>query len=141
MLYRNKKKNDLNEGKWIGVGGKFEKDESPEECMLREVYEETGIVPISWEYKGLVTFVSDKWEGEYMHLFTAKAQTEDVISCDEGELRWIEEDEIMSLNMWEGDRVFMPFLFEDRKHFLMTLRYRGVELIEAVLDGNRLDIL
>ena len=136
MLFRNKKKSDINEGKWIGIGGKFKENESPQECMLREVYEETGIKPASWKYRGIVTFVSDVCEGEYMHLFTAISDTYSVTECAEGELKWIDKDKILSLNMWEGDRVFLELLDKGEDFFSLKLIYEGDRLIKAIKDGH-----
>lgn len=138
MLHRTKKKNDPNEGKWIGIGGKLEENESPEECMLREVREETGIVPVSWNYRGIVTFVSDRWEGEYMHLFTAFADSESVIECSEGELKWIEENKILSLNLWEGDRVFLDLISRGEGFFSLKLSYEGDKLVGALLNAEEI---
>ena len=131
MLLRNKKKVDINKGKWIGVGGKFEDGESPEECMLREVYEETGLELTEYRLRGIVTFVSDRWQTEYMHLFTATGFTGELKACDEGELRWIPKDEIMALNLWDGDRIFLKRLFEDSPFFTLKLVYEGDELVEV----------
>ncbi len=128
MLLRNKKKNDENAGKWIGVGGHFEEGESPEECMLREVYEETGLTLTQYRYRGIVTFVSDQYETEYMHLFTASGFRGDIKECREGELRWVAKDRIFSLNLWEGDRAFLRYLMEDKDFFSMKLTYRGDSL-------------
>ncbi len=136
MLYRNKKKKDVNEGKWIGIGGKFKENESPEECMLREVYEETGIKLASWKYRAVVTFVSDSCEGEYMHLFTAVADSDAVTDCAEGELKWIDKEDILSLNMWEGDRVFLDLLNKGEEFFSLKLIYEGDKLIKAVKNGH-----
>lgn len=139
MLHRTKKNEDPNEGKWIGIGGKLEENESPEECMLREVFEETGSKLKKWDYRGIVTFVSDLWEGEFMHLFTAKAESFDITECTEGELLWIDEDKIESLNLWEGDRVFLNLLKNDEAFFSLKLCYEGDRLIGATLNGR--DIL
>lgn len=109
MLHRVKKENDCNHDKWIGVGGKFEDGESPEECVLREVQEETGLTLTSWRYRGIVTFVSDQWETEYMHLFTATHWTGEVKDCDEGVLEWIHKDALAALPQWEGDKIFLRF--------------------------------
>ena len=136
MLFRNKKKEDINEGKWIGIGGKFKENESPEECMLREVYEETGIKLAKWKYRGVVTFVSDSCEGEYMHLFTAISDTDTVTECAEGELRWIDKDKILSLNMWEGDRVFLELLDKGEEFFSLKLCYEGYKLIKTIKNGH-----
>lgn len=133
MLCRNKKPNDPNEGKWIGVGGKQEEDETPEECMLREVREETGIalLPGSYRLRGMVTFVSDRWESELMFLYTAKSETRQVSACYEGELRWIPKDEIMSLPMWEGDRIFLEKLMAGEDDIMLKLVYEGDKLVSS----------
>ena len=130
MLLRNKKKNDENAGKWIGVGGHFEEGESPEEGVLLEVYEETNLTLTSYRYRGIVTFVSDLYETEYMHLFTASGFRGTLKECREGELRWIPKDQVFSLNLWEGDRVFLKYLMEDKDFFSMKLTYRGDSLID-----------
>lgn len=141
MLHRVKKAVDENAGKWIGVGGKFEEGESPEECMLREVYEETALRLTSWRFRGIVTFVSDEWGTEYMHLFTADGFTGALKACDEGVFAWKSREEVMtSLPIWEGDRIFLRLLFEDRPFFSLKLRYRGDELVEAILDGEALSL-
>ena len=138
MLHRIKKQNDLNEGKWVGVGGKFEENESPEECLLREVREETGLTLKSWQYRGVVTFVSDRWEGEYMHLFTADGFEGEIAECSEGELCWIEKEKVRDLPMWVGDAVFFRLIAENAPFFSLKLVYRGDELTEAVLNGKKL---
>ena len=138
MLHRIKKKNDLNEGKWIGVGGKCEEDESPEECLLRECREETGLKLTGYRYRGLVTFVSDKWEGEYMHLFTAEGFTGQVGPCNEGVLEWLDKKALRSLNLWEGDHIFLDLLEEEAPFFSLKLEYHGDTLVRAVLDGEEL---
>ena len=140
MLHRTKKENDLNHDKWIGVGGKFERDESPEECMLREAREETGLTLTRWRYRGLVTFVSDTWETEYMHLFTADAWTGTLRACAEGELAWIEKEKLLSLSLWEGDRIFLRLLDSDAPFFSLKLCYAGDVLVSAALDGAPLAI-
>lgn len=142
MLLRNKKKNDLNEGKWIGVGGKFEEGEAPEECLIREVKEETGLTLTSHKLRGIVTFISDKWENEYMFLYTADAFTSEndiqndenglpIIECNEGELHWIDKDKILELNLWEGDHFFLELLAQDAPFFMMKVAYEGDKLIEC----------
>ena len=136
MLHRVKKKNDVNHDKWIGVGGKFEEGESPEECLLRECREETGLTLTDWRYRGLVTFVSDEAPTEYMHLFTASAWTGTPHPCDEGVLEWIRKDHLLSLPMWEGDRIFLDLLDRDAPFFSLKLVYRGEELTRAVLNGR-----
>jgi len=131
MLYRNKKKNDPNAGKWIGIGGKIENGESQEECMLREVREETGIELTKWKYRGIVDFLSDTWDDERMHLYTAETDVWNVTSCNEGELRWIEKNDVESLNLWEGDRVFLKLILDDAGFFELTLKYNGDTLQSA----------
>ena len=140
MLHRIKKQNDLNEGKWIGVGGKIEENESPEECLLREVWEETGLRLTRWRYRGIVTFVSDQWEGEYMHLFTADGFEGTVGVCDEGQLQWIDRDQIPQLPQWEGDRIFLKLLYQNAPFFSLKLSYQGDTLIAASLDGKPIEI-
>ena len=136
MLHRVKKKNDVNHDKWIGVGGKFEEGESPEECVLRECREETGLTLTEWRYRGLVTFVSDEAPTEYMHLFTATGWTGTPIVCDEGELAWIAKKKLRSLPMWEGDKLFLDLLDRDEPFFSLKLRYEGEHLAEAALNGR-----
>lgn len=133
MLHRTKKENDLNEGKWIGVGGKFEKDETPEECLLREVKEETGLTLTNYCLRAVVTFVSDKWETEYMYLFTADKFTGSLTSCNEGELEWVDKDKVMDLNLWEGDRIFLKKLVEETGFFTLKVKYEGDSLVESVV--------
>ncbi len=138
MMHRTRKANDLNHDKWIGPGGKFEENESPEECVLREVEEETGLRLTSWRYRGIVTFVSDLWEGEYMHLFTADAFEGELRDCDEGELVWLPRRVLPALEQWEGDRIFWELLEADAPFFSLKLVYRGDHLEQAVLNGKRL---
>ncbi len=139
MLYRNKKKNDPNAGKWIGIGGKFEDGESPDECLLREVCEETGLTLLSWELRGIVTFVSDEWETEYMFLYTSDDWSGKLSVCDEGQLAWKQKSEIDSLSMWEGDKIFLRLLQDERDFFSLKLSYEGQKLISAVLNGKVLN--
>ena len=136
MLHRTKKKNDENHDKWIGVGGKFEANESPEDCMRREILEETGLTVTAYRYRGIVTFVSDLYETEYMHLFTVSGWTGEARECDEGELAWIKKQKLFDLTLWQGDRIFLELLQKDVPFFSLKLTYQGDELIEAVLDGN-----
>ena len=136
MLHRTKKQNDENHDKWIGVGGKFEAGESPEDCMHREIFEETGLTVTDYRYRGIVTFVSDIYETEYMHLFTVTDWTGEARECDEGELAWIKKQKLFDLTLWQGDRIFLKLLQEDVPFFSLKLTYRGDELIEAVLDGK-----
>ena len=138
MLHRVTKKNDLNHDKWIGVGGKFEEGESPEDCILRETREETGLTLTDYRYRGLVTFVSDRYPTEYMHLFTATQWTGTPIECDEGELAWIKKADLLSLPLWEGDKIFLRLLDTDTPFFSLKLKYEGETLVLAVLDGKRL---
>ena len=136
MLHRVKKKNDINRDKWIGIGGKFEPEEAPEECILREAKEETGLTLTSWRCRGVVTFLQEGGEGEYMYLFTADDFTGELIECDEGDLQWVSLDFLDALPTWEGDRIFLNLLWQDAPFFLLTLRYQGDRLVEAVLDGK-----
>ena len=137
MLHRVKKKNDINHDKWIGIGGKFEPEEAPEECILREAKEETGLTLTSWRCRGVVTFLQEGGEGEYMYLFTADDFTGELIECDEGDLQWVSMDFLDALPTWEGDRIFLNLLWQDAPFFLLTLRYQGDRLVEAVLDGKK----
>lgn len=137
MLHRVKKENDLNHDKWIGVGGGFETDESPEECLLREVREETGLTLDRWRFRGVVTFISDEWETEYMYLFTADRYHGDMIDCDEGVLEWVDKEQVLQLPLWEGDKLFFQLLAQDAPPFLMTLRYEGDKLVFASLNGEQ----
>lgn len=133
MLHRIKKENDLNHDKWIGVGGKFEPDETPEECLLREVREETGLILTKYRFRGIVTFLSDEWEGEYMHLFTADEYSGELTECKEGDLVWVPKAQIQKLNLWEGDKIFFRLLAENRSFFSLKLRYEGDKLTETKL--------
>jgi 8-oxo-dGTP diphosphatase len=140
MLHRVKKKNDLNQDKWIGIGGKFEDKESPEDCILRETQEETGLTLTHLEYRGLVTFISDRFQTEYMHLFWADAFTGELKECDEGNLEWIAKEDLMQLPMWEGDEIFLKLLEERAPFFSLKLSYVGDTLTEAVLNGQLLPV-
>lgn len=140
MLHRTVKKNDVNKDKWIGVGGHFEQDESPEECVLREVKEETGYTLTSYKFRGLVTFISGNGVTEYMSLFTADGFEGDQIACDEGELEWVEKSKVQSLNIWEGDKIFFRLLEEREEFFSLKLVYDGHDkLIKASLDGKNIN--
>lgn len=142
MLHRTVKKNDVNKDKWIGVGGHFENDESPEECLLREVKEETGLTLTSYQYRGLVTFVSGGGVTEYMSLYTADGFTGRQIPCDEGELEWVDKDEVWNLNIWEGDKIFFRLLNEGRPFFSLKLVYDGGDnMVSASLDGKPLELV
>ena len=136
MLHRTSKKKDGNKDKWIGVGGHFEKGESPEECLLREVKEETGLELTSYQFRGIVTFISDEWPDEYMCLYTADRYTGDIGNCDEGELVWVEKGKIMDLNIWEGDKIFLKLLTENQPFFSLKLEYKGDKLVNTVLNKD-----
>ncbi len=135
MLHRVSKDRDVNKDKWIGVGGHFEEGESPEECLLREVREETGLTLTSYRFRGLVTFMSDKWQTEYMCLYTADGFEGELAECDEGILTWIPKKDLNKLNLWEGDLIFFKLLEKDAGFFSLKLRYEGNTLKEAVLNG------
>jgi len=135
MLHRVKKENDENRDKWIGIGGKFEDGESPEDCLFREVREETGLTLTEWKYRAIVTFVSDLWPTEYMHLFTASGFTGELKVCDEGDLKWLPADALMGLPMWEGDRIFLDLIRTDEPFFSLKLSYKGEHLAGAWLNG------
>ena len=139
MLHRVKKENDANRDKWIGIGGKFEDGESPEECVVRETLEETGLTLTDYRYRGLVTFVSDRWETEYMHLFTATGWTGEIKTCDEGVLEWIGKDALAALPQWAGDKIFLRLLREDAPFFSLKLRYEGENLAYAALNGVEME--
>lgn len=139
LLHRVKKENDENRDKWIGVGGKFEEGESPEDCLLREVREETGLTLTSYRYRGIVTFVSDIYPCEYMHLFTADRWIGTETVCDEGDLAWMRKRDFRSLLMWEGDRIFLSLLDSDAPFFSLKLVYCGEALTSAVLNGKKLE--
>lgn len=158
MLHRVKKEHDVNEGKWIGVGGKFLEGETPEDCLLREVREETGLTLLTWRFRGIIRFEQEGYETEYMFLYTADsfrtadglvygpaAETDgqptplpDPPVCSEGILKWIPRSEIGTLSLWEGDRIFLRLLAAEAPLFSLQLRYEGDDLMEAVLDGRDL---
>lgn len=144
MLHRVLKKNDINKDKWIGVGGHFEKGESPEDCLLREVKEETGLILTAYQFRGIITFVfssqGKETDTEYMCLYTADEYEGELISCSEGNLEWINKKDIFSLNLWEGDKLFFRLLEEGRPFFSLKLVYQDDELREAVLDGERQEL-
>lgn len=140
LLHRIRKRNDENRDKWIGVGGRFEENESPEDCVLREAWEETGLRLESPRYCGIVTFVSDRWEGEYMHLFHAEAFHGELRDCDEGVLEWVPKPRFRTLPQWEGDRIFLDLMERRVPFFSLKLRYEGEKLREAVLNGCSLEI-
>ena len=135
MLHRTKKPNDINEGKWIGVGGHVERDESPEECLVREVREETGLTLTAYKFRGLITFVNSKCESELMCVFTADGYTGELITCNEGELRWVDKTQVPNLPTWEGDRVFLDLLLSNEERFFsIKLQYEGDQLVEKKIN-------
>lgn len=140
MLLRNKKKHDVNVGKWIGVGGKFEEGETAEQCALREIKEETGLTALDLIPRGVVYFHSEGWESEVMYLFTVPAFEGTLTPCDEGELRWVDKRDVFGLNQWDGDRIFLEYLMNDTPYFEMTLRYRNDRLYQAIVDGQELEL-
>ena len=140
LLHRVKKQQDINKDKWIGIGGHFEDRESPEDCLLREVKEETGLTLKSYRFRGIVTFMTDTYETEYMCLYTADAFEGELIECDEGTLEWVPKSKMGQLNLWEGDYIFLRLLEEQEAFFSLKLSYVGDKLVEAVLDGKELEI-
>ncbi len=138
MLHRVKKENDLNKDKWLGIGGHFEEKESPEECLLREVKEETGLTLTSYRFRGLVTFVTDTEWFEYMCLYTADGYEGKLAECDEGTLEWVPKEKLKDLELWEGDYVFFRLLEERKDFFSLKLCYEGNKLVRAVLDGEEI---
>lgn len=139
MMHRVKKENDFNKDKWIGVGGHFEESETPEECLLREVREETGLELTSWKLRGIITFSTDIYPTEYMFLYTADGYTGEMIECNEGNLEWVKKTDVYDLPIWEGDKVFFKLLEEQEEFFSLKLRYEGDKLVETVLNGKELE--
>lgn len=133
MLHRVSKKNDLNKDKWIGVGGHFEFGESPEECISREILEETGLTANKLNFRGIVTFVSDDDVTEYMHLFTCDDFSGEIKDCNEGKLEWVPISEIENLNLWEGDKLFLRELSENNGFFSLKLVYQKENLVNSKL--------
>lgn len=138
MLHRVKKENDLNRDKWVGIGGKFEDRESPEECNSREVLEETGLTLNSARYCGIVTFVSDKWETEYMHIFHSDDFSGTVRDFDEGVLEWVRKENLYTMPIWEGDKIFLRLIEENSPFFSLKLVYEGDRLVYSALNGEKL---
>lgn len=137
MLHRTKKENDINHDKWIGVGGKFEKNETPEQCMVREVWEETGFTVDEWAYRGIVTFYLDDEYGEEMHLFCCTKWHGEQKICDEGDLEWIEKEKLCTLPMWEGDAIFLKLVNNPKEPFFtLKLVYHGEKLIRSVITNK-----
>lgn len=141
MLHRTKKEKDINKDKWIGIGGHIEEGESPEECLVREMREETGVTPVSPKLRGIITFVSDRYGTEYMFLYSAEAYQGELSSdCPEGDLQWVEKDRISSLPLWEGDKIFLRLMSENHPFFSLKLSYQGDNLVYAALDGEELKL-
>jgi len=138
MLHRIKKENDVNKDKWIGIGGKFEDKESPEDCVLREVKEETGLTLTDFDYRGIVTFVSDIYPTEYMHLFKATSFSGELKSCDEGVLEWVDKNFVKNLPIWEGDKIFLDLIDENIPFFSLKLVYEGEKLLSAYLNNKKI---
>lgn len=138
MLHRVSKKNDVNKDKWIGVGGHFEAGESPEDCLLREVKEETGLILTSYRFRGLLTFVFNDNEAEYICLYTADGFEGEITDCDEGTLEWVSKKKIPELNLWEGDKIFFELLNRNEPFFSMKLVYQGDTLVDCELNGEKI---
>lgn len=138
MLHRVSKKNDVNKDKWIGVGGHFEAGESPEDCLLREVKEETGLILTSYRFRGLLTFVFNDNEAEYICLYTADGFEGEITDCDEGTLEWVSKKKIPELNLWEGDKIFFELLNRNEPFFFMKLVYQGDTLVDCELNGEKI---
>ena len=130
MLHRTSRKDDINRDKWLGVGGKLEQGEAPEECLVREVKEETGLLLLSWDFRGIVTFVNGE-QTEYMYLYTSAHFSGEQKDCDEGALTWVKKEEISCLNLWEGDRIMFRLLEERKEFFSLKLIYDGDRLLKA----------
>ena len=135
MLHRVKKEHDINKDKWIGVGGKFEDKESPEDCLFREVREETGLTLTSWKFRGIITFVTDRYETEFMHLYTADDWEGEMIECNEGNLEWLDKKEVFNLKVWEGDKIIFWLMQHDAPFFSLRLEYVGDELVSYAMNG------
>lgn len=136
MLHRTVKKHDVSKDKWIGIGGHFEYGESPEECLLREALEETGLTLTSYQFRGIITFLCDDYEPEYMCLYTADGFEGEMIECDEGTLEWVPKEEVKNLNLWTGDLIFFKLIEENAPFFSLKLRYENNVLKEACLNGQ-----
>lgn len=136
MLHRVKKQNDMNHDKWLGVGGKFEEKESPEECVLREAKEETGLTLTDYRLRGILTFVSNEYPTEYIYLYTASKYEGELVDCNEGMLEWVPKARVAALPQWEGDRIFLSLLAEGAPFFSLKLQYEGEKLVFAARDGK-----
>ena len=139
MMHRIKKEHDINKDKWVGIGGHFEADESPEECLLREAMEETGLTLLSYRLRGVVTFISDAWQTEYMFLYTADKFEGELTECTEGVLEWVPKLAVYDLPIWDGDKIFFRLLEHRQEFFSLKLRYEGETLVDKVLDGVPLE--
>ncbi len=137
MLHRVKKENDVNKDKWIGIGGKIEDGETPEECVLREAFEETGLTLADCKYRGIVHFCSDIYEYEEMHLFTSDEFYGEIKDCDEGVLEWIDRDEMYNLPMWEGDKIFLGLIRTNADFFDLVLEYKSEKLASVIINGEK----
>lgn len=140
MMHRISKKNDVNKDKWIGIGGHFEEGESPEDCLLREAYEETGLTLTSWRFRGIVTFTQEGYGTEYMCLYTADDFYGELKECNEGTLEWVPKKDLLKLNLWVGDLIFLKLLRDEVPFFSLKLEYQGDELVQAVLDGKTIEL-
>lgn len=140
MLHRTMKKHDINQDKWVGVGGHFKDGESPEDCLLREVKEETGLTLLSYSFRGIITLLCDEHPPKYMCLYTSDEYIGELIPCNEGSLKWIPLSQVETLNLWEGDKIFFPLLKENHPFFSLKLRYHDDALTEAILDGHTLEL-
>jgi 8-oxo-dGTP diphosphatase len=140
MIHRSSLKNDGSQGKWMGIGGHFEEGESPYDCVIREAREESGLNLVSPQYRAVVTFDSDKYESEQMHLFTANDFTGTISECNEGDLHWVEKEKLSCLNMWSGDMIFLKLLETEKSFFSLKLSYEGEKLVKASLNGQPYEI-
>lgn len=138
MMHRVIKKQDISKDKWIGVGGHFEFGESPDECLIREVKEETGLNLLSYRFRGLITFICDKCDPEYMCLYTSDHFEGTMTDCNEGNLEWVPKSRIPQLNLWKGDLIFFRLMEEDAPFFSLKLRYEKDQLVEACLNGTKM---
>ena len=135
MLHRTKKENDINNGKWIGVGGKLEKGETPQECAVREILEETGLRVNKPVLKGIITFPDFTPDNDwYTYVFKATEFEGELIDCDEGTLEWVPYEQVLSKPTWEGDHTFLSWILEDKPFFSAKFSYKGDKLVESHVD-------